>query len=114
MVIYVSVYNVESCYGGPEEGGWWYDYYRLLDSFQLTNQEEADKLWTILSGYCNQKNASEETQRRQNTANMPEGNSPWLDTEGYIPIGWGDGGKVRVRKETVRGAWTTTERPHYC
>ena len=22
--IYVNVYRVERCYGGPEEGGWWY------------------------------------------------------------------------------------------
>lgn len=23
---YVNVYLVEQAYGGPEEGGWWYDY----------------------------------------------------------------------------------------
>lgn len=22
---YVNAYSVERCYGGPEEGGWWYD-----------------------------------------------------------------------------------------
>lgn len=25
--VYVSVYEVTRCYGGPEEGGWWYDWY---------------------------------------------------------------------------------------
>jgi hypothetical protein len=24
--VFVSQYSVERCYGGPEEGGWWYDW----------------------------------------------------------------------------------------
>lgn len=24
--VYVSVYEVSRCYGGPEEGGWWYNW----------------------------------------------------------------------------------------
>jgi hypothetical protein len=24
--VYVNVYEVSRCYGGPEEGGWWYDW----------------------------------------------------------------------------------------
>lgn len=29
---YVSVYRVYRCYGGPEEGGWWYDTYERITS----------------------------------------------------------------------------------
>lgn len=25
MICYVNVYHVDRCYGGPEEGGWYYD-----------------------------------------------------------------------------------------
>jgi len=25
-----SAYKIERCYGGPEEGGWWYDNYQYL------------------------------------------------------------------------------------
>ena len=27
---YVSVYSVSRCYGGPEEGGWYYDWWELV------------------------------------------------------------------------------------
>ena len=30
--LYVNVYQVERCYGGAEEGGWWYDSYTPLES----------------------------------------------------------------------------------
>jgi hypothetical protein len=23
----VTIYGIDRCYGGPEEGGWWYDWY---------------------------------------------------------------------------------------
>jgi hypothetical protein len=28
----VGIYSVQSCYGGPEEGGWWYDEYMPVSS----------------------------------------------------------------------------------
>lgn len=33
--VIVSVYRVYRCYGGPEEGGWYYDAYQHLDSKQV-------------------------------------------------------------------------------
>lgn len=30
LEVYVTVYEIERCYGGPEEGGWWYDDYTPL------------------------------------------------------------------------------------
>ena len=29
--LYVNVYQEERCYGGPEEGGWWYSSYTPVD-----------------------------------------------------------------------------------
>lgn len=37
---YVSLYRVESYYGGPEEGGWWGRDYTLV-AFQVMPSEEA-------------------------------------------------------------------------
>lgn len=31
-MFYVNVYELRRCYGGPEEGGWWYDEGSLVDS----------------------------------------------------------------------------------
>lgn len=34
---YVNVYHVEQCYGGPEEGGWYYDSGEPLESHRVDN-----------------------------------------------------------------------------
>lgn len=40
---WVNVYSVERQYGGPEEGGWWYNTYEGLESVRVKTrkQEEA-------------------------------------------------------------------------
>jgi hypothetical protein len=50
---FVNVYNVDRCYGGPEEGGWWYDAgepseYFERASFGVESQEEAQLLKSAL------------------------------------------------------------------
>lgn len=37
--VYVAIYEVERCYGGPEEGGWWYDRGTVLDCWKLNRSE---------------------------------------------------------------------------
>ena len=37
---YLNVYRVEQSYGGPEEGGWWFDTHEPLESVQVDNEEE--------------------------------------------------------------------------
>lgn len=37
---FVSVYMVTRCYGGPEEGGWWYDSYELRASLPIADYLE--------------------------------------------------------------------------
>lgn len=51
--VFVSVYEVNRIYGGPEEGGWWYDTYRLITSSKkmkkcraLTVQAELQEKWS--------------------------------------------------------------------
>ena len=55
--LHVTVYWVERLYGGPEEGGWWYDRYDIAVkteggdeelSFPVSNRKEAEKLKTEL------------------------------------------------------------------
>ena len=35
MIIYINAYLVGNAYGGPEEGGWWYDYGTPLASVPM-------------------------------------------------------------------------------
>jgi hypothetical protein len=51
---YVNVYAIDRCYGGPEEGGWWYDTGASFDgiqrnSFGCDTQEEATILYNWLT-----------------------------------------------------------------
>ena len=35
---YVNIYLVDKAYGGPEEGGWWYDYGVAVGSLPFTDK----------------------------------------------------------------------------
>lgn len=41
---YVSLYRIESFYGGPEEGGWWGRDYVLVAYQEVSNDVEAEAL----------------------------------------------------------------------
>lgn len=43
-LVYVNVYLVHRAYGGPEEGGWWYDVGELVETRTCSNSEEAIKI----------------------------------------------------------------------
>lgn len=38
----VSLYEIERRYGGPEEGGWWYDDYTVIESVWFPDYETAE------------------------------------------------------------------------
>lgn len=42
-LVYVNTYDVTRRYGGPEEGGWWYDEGELLWSQKCQSEDEADE-----------------------------------------------------------------------
>jgi len=41
---YINVYHVSRSYGGPEEGGWWYDEGDPIASVPFTNALEGDRI----------------------------------------------------------------------
>lgn len=40
--LYVNVYLHDQVYGGPEEGGWWYDSWLIEESLMFETEAEAD------------------------------------------------------------------------
>ncbi|AIW03169.1 hypothetical protein CPT_Mater234 [Bacillus phage Mater] len=46
-IVYVNVYLVERCYGGPEEGGWYYNHYECIEVFPVRNIA-ADTMLSVL------------------------------------------------------------------
>lgn len=43
-MIYVNAYIVSRHYGGPEEGGWWYDVGEPLSSMLVGSEAEAERV----------------------------------------------------------------------
>jgi hypothetical protein len=41
MAWYTNVYSVTRCYGGPEEGGWWYDEGEPVESLCFSSEPAA-------------------------------------------------------------------------
>ena len=111
----VSIYTKSQHYGGPEEGGWWYDRWHLEYYKTCPTEEEAVRVQEILTAKIQHLHDEYEKDKHRRTAEMPEGNSPYLDTEGYIPTGWADGADWVVIKESRPGANDNSRepRPHY-
>lgn len=45
---FVSVYDVTRNFGGPEEGGWWYDSGVLVSVVGCLTKEDADRVYDTL------------------------------------------------------------------
>lgn len=111
---YVSIYCRERCYGGPEEGGWWYDRISLEGSLYFPTRSAAELYLKEAEKAVKASNEAEAPQRARAMANIPEGPDPYYDTEGYIPLGWGDGGESEVVIEKISGSREMNQcRPHY-
>jgi hypothetical protein len=87
-MVYVNVYKVTRHYGGPEEGGWWYNWYDCIEVFPTKN-----------------KNAEViEEELESENAHMKYGDI-------YSVLGGQD---IQVRIEATPAESQTKERPYYC
>ncbi len=48
---FVNVYEVTREYGGPEEGGWWYNWYECLEIFPVREENAEQVKEFLLKGY---------------------------------------------------------------
>lgn len=87
----VNVYLVDKAYGGPEEGGWWFDTGVFRQSHHCADAEEAQRTLKTLEAWC----ASENQRRRSDTGSVLSE------------------GKYVARIEHHGGADWPAERPHY-
>lgn len=46
--MYVNVYEVTRCYGGAEEGGWYYDAGTVVVSIKVADEAEAEAVSTAM------------------------------------------------------------------
>ena len=115
---FVSVYRHHRCYGGPEEGGWWYDRYELEGSIAFATHDEAEAWLEKAKAEIERQNRAEAPARYRAMASLPdEDNEPCPANcpEGYIPRDWDDGGELQILVEDVRGHLDNMNEPtpHY-
>jgi len=84
---YVNVYHVTRQYGGPEEGGWWYDHYECVEVVPVRAERAEDMKSAIALDYAQ-------------------------DSYGDISSVLG-GRSVQVLIEKTRAASETREKPRY-
>lgn len=116
--VYVSVYEHSRAYGGPEEGGWWYDLYTLDSTKQFYDREEAEKFAEALRNGIENKGLNDEpisSSRGFDKYLDPSGGDPMYDhSDNDIPLGFsGAANNYRVIIEDTPGENETRSRPHY-
>lgn len=95
---YITAYAVTRNYGGPEEGGWWYDWYKPIETvavpkvFQRKNKRARNRV-IQMSAALQEKHSEKEWGNR------------------YHSTG---GQAVIVRVEEVRRERETKYKPCYC
>lgn len=55
-LLYVNVYLHDRAYGGPEEGGWWYDTYEPVESNLYESEEKAEVAFKEKTLWCKSEN----------------------------------------------------------
>jgi len=63
---FVNVYLTDRAFGGPEEGGWWYDTGEAIQSTQFATAEEAERALNTLRAWCEGENK----ERRSDTSSV--------------------------------------------
>lgn len=111
---YVSIYRRRQFYGGPEEGGWWTTRNTLEGSIPFPTEEEAEAWLEEAKKQVEQQNRSEAPERHRAMSRLPDIETAYHD-EGYIPVGWDDGGELWVTVEEHRGISDNHNEPigHY-
>jgi len=117
-MLHLNVYEIDQCYGGPEEGGWYYSaglFHKCIGTFTDTdegrkNAEAAKKVFRI---------AEKENKRDHRDYKMGHGAHDGVDPDGeaddryMIPGGaWGYG-EVRAVIQDHEGRNFPETRPYY-
>src|ERR1035437_8311853 len=88
--LFVNVYDISSNYGGPEEGGGYYDSGEFLEGAQAANEQQAQEIQKELETKYNSQNAERQpfgtTMLNNPSAEIPENWEPesQADDESHV------------------------------
>jgi hypothetical protein len=98
--LYANLYLHDRAYGGPEEGGWWYDTYSPVDGDWINNPPRFGHFETT----CQAKEAFRELQVWCDEENLTRRSPSSVASEGHFV----------VRLEAWPPEPYPSRRPHYC
>lgn len=76
--VYITVYESHDCYGGPEEGGWWYSVSYAKESFACSSEEQANAIRQEMLAFADELNKlSKDSHNRQMAESLE-----WLEARG--------------------------------
>lgn len=104
---HLNVYRIERAYGGPEEGGWWYDDYIPLKSFRGRTKRIRKKLRKRLESLFPNPNSAGRI-----LAGRPEDLNSVDDFHPDDTFGITFGHDIMILEE--RGKAHYKPRPYYC
>lgn len=87
-ISHINAYEIRQCYGGPEEGGWWYDMGTCLQSVSVNSNEDLLIALKMLADTYGDRYTDEPPRHR-------------------------DGEDLTIYVEDEPGRHYPTERPHY-
>lgn len=109
---YVTLYEVQSRYGGPEEGGWYYDWFTPVASQQVADEQTAHDLAEQIREKADQMT----TDATGEWARQMLESCEWAEARGIDPADMDEpDGPTRflVFFENFPGEYETKERPYY-
>jgi hypothetical protein len=95
---FITAYSVTRHYGGPEEGGWWYNWYTVVETINIPKVYQKQTKHAI-----NKVHHLEEALRLKHD-DINEGNINHVT----------GGVELQIYFETNKHEFETTERPYYC
>ena len=110
--VWVSFYEAAQCYGGPEEGGWYYDTLTLIDSTECTTMSEVAAARAKYAG-----RQDDQTRIIQRAANEELAADRHFDRVTGEPddlhLGEYVGGRAVYYVESLKGEHQCHDRPQY-
>ena len=111
---FISLYESHQCYGGAEEGGWWYHQSFLQESYECIDEQQASEIRQEMWDFADEMNELSKKQHNKHLAESLE----WLEARNldadFLPEPDGPS-EYHVTYERYPGESDTGNyRPHYC
>jgi hypothetical protein len=111
---FVTLYRVAQVYGGPEEGGWWYDHWFPIKTAEYHERKYAQRV----AHEINKRAQAATTEAKKEHDEEMRRSCDWCEERGIEPedhpAGEPDGpDRYVVVIEETPGSRTTRERPRY-